>query len=177
MLNWLALILSLLMPPASAAEAPVEVDRTIQVRQDAGGDLVLLKGTQALNPDEFARLVGDTGTYRAYNYAYKKMILGCWALWGMGAVLGGSGLTMLTMSPLASMPEVLALSGVGVALTGMVSLATGSAVYARSRARINDPATWYTFDSASRWTATARSPRIELRPVFTGSGLALAARW
>lgn len=179
MLSWMALIVALLLPPAQAAEAPATgVPSGLTVRQ-TGTELVLQKGVHELDPDQFARLVGDQHTLRAYNLAHKRVLLSSWMLWGMGAVGLGSGLTMLTMTPLADQPELLGASGAAVGLLGGVSLAVGFTAYSTGMARVNDPATWYTREQAEIWAtgANGQSRSLELRPVFTGNGLALAARW
>ncbi len=175
MLSWLALIVALMLPAAHGAEAPAASQLRLS---QSGGRLQIESPHGAVDPGTFARVVGDQGTLRAYQNAHKRLLLGSWSLWGMGAVLGGSGLVLFTMSPLANMEELILLSGLGIGATGMVSLATGFAVYANGKRRIQDPSTWYTPAAAAAWLegaqASSRAPRLRVRPVFTGNGLALA---
>ncbi len=173
MLSWMALLLALWMPSARAAESP---DSPV-IRYGSGGMRFEL-ADRAISPGTFARIVGDRDTLRAYNFAHKRMMLGCWTLWGMGAVLGGSGLVTLTMTPLADTPQAVGLAGLGVGAVGAISLASGFVAYAKGKERLNDPDTWYTPESAKLWLQAceeqARAPRIQVRRVFTGYGLALA---
>lgn len=121
------------------------------VGDDAGFALVDAYG-HTLTPEQFAEAVGDERTRLAYRKKYMRMKGACWLLWGGGIGMGGSGAVALTMTPLAEQPEVVALTGVALVGLGVTSAVGGTVAYRVAKERIQDPGSWYTYDSARSWT-------------------------